>query len=574
LGKNLLVRIFALSPFYFLRYYPPDRKEELMNKKNPLMIITGASGVVGKPFIEAVKEEFSLIAVARRSQEEANVPPHPNIKWLQVDVAHFTGLKSTVMNALGGNTPGLRVDFILHLASYYDFTYTDHPEYERTNVQGTRNVLELAKELKVKRFVFASSLAAHQFPVGGEKITEKSPVDGKHPYARTKRAGEALVKEFSAFFPCTVVRSAAVFTDWCEYGHLYMMMSRWLSRKLEARILDGKGEASIPYIHTEDLNKFLLAIFKKSDELADFDIYIASPDHSPSHRELFETAVKFYFTKKRKPVLFPRALLAPVVIARDFLGCLVGKRPYERPWMLKYIDLKLETDSSYSRRVLGWEPTPRLHILRRLLYLVEKMKLNSEEWHFRNANALKRIPQRPNLLLYDVMVKLNNELIPLIETALLNPGRKDELSHYQKINPDNFHWDISVFYQLLTASVRNKDRMLLMNYASDLLSPIRFSEGFNSREVCTAILETGKIVISRLVREPELENMEELIHDYIVLTIQLTVDEVENAFERLSRTRPTTKVPQRSDIEEKLKELATFCTREESAPSSGPIPFT
>ena len=126
-----------------------------------------------------------------------------------------------------------------------------------------------------------------------------------------------------------------------------------------------------------------------------------------------------------------------------------------------------------------------------------------------------------------------------------------------------------MFYQLLTASVRSKDRLLLMNYASELLSPIRFNEGFNSREVSTAILETGKIVISRLLQEPELENMDELIHDYIVLTIQLTVDEVENAFERLSRTKPAAKVPQRSDIEEKLKELATFSFREVNSPLPG-----
>ncbi len=212
-----------------------------------------------------------------------------------------------------------------------------------------------------------------------------------------------------------------------------------------------------------------------------------------------------------------------------------------------------------TRKILSWEPSPRLHILRRLLYLVEKIKTQPEEWQYRNSRAMKRVPQRPNLLVYDVMVKRKQEMIDEIKSHLLNPNRNTDFSDYQKINRENFNWDIGVFYQLLTASVRNKDRMLLINYAHDLLIPIRFSEGFNSREVCTAILDTGTIVVSRLLKEPELKGMAELIHDYIVLTIQLTVDEVESGFEKLNRKNSIIIPPRRSDIEEKLQELATFC---------------
>jgi hypothetical protein len=66
-----------------------------------------------------------------------------------------------------------------------------------------------------------------------------------------------------------------------------------------------------------------------------------------------------------------------------------------------------------------------------------------------------------------------------------------------------------------------------------------------------------------MLKEPELKGMEELIHDHIFLTIQLTVDEVENAFEKLDRKMFAANVPQRSDIEDQLKKLATFCIRTE-----------
>lgn len=538
------------------------KKEKHPSRPSLTMIVTGASGIVGRQFLEDAKEDFFIYAIARRSQDEAEIPEHPNIKWLQVDIANFLSLKSAVMTTLKRNGAVDHIDFVLHLASYYDLNYSHHPEYERTNVNGTRNVLELSRLLKIKRFVFASSVAACNFPDKGNKITEKSSVDADHPYARSKKAGEQLTKEFSVFFPCTIIRPAAVFTDWCEYGILYIMLSRWFSGKWGSRILEGKGETAIPYLHSTDLNRFLFSIFRKSNQLPAFDTYIASPDGSTSHRELFETAARFYFMEKIKPCFLPTLLLAPVVILRDILGRLIGKRPLERPWMLKYADLKLDIDSSHTRNILSWEPSPRFHILRRLLYLVEKMKIHTEEWHYKNARALKRIPQRPNLLIYEVMVKLKNEIITELKQTLLNPRRKKDFSNYQRINRDNLNWDINVYYQLLTASVRNKDRLLLINYACDLLSPIRFSEGFPANEVCKGILDTGKIIISRLLAEPQLKGMEELIHDYIFLTIQLTIDEVENTFLKLSRNMSSVKIPQRSDIEDQLKELATFCIQD------------
>ena len=93
--------------------------------------------------------------------------------------------------------------------------------------------------------------------------------------------------------------------------------------------------------------------------------------------------------------------------------------------------------------------------------------------------------------------------------------------------------------------------------------PIRFREGFKSHEVCNAILETGKIIISIIIREPELKGMEQLVHDNIAMTIQLAVDEVENAFEKLSETPSIAHTPHRADVEKKLQELATFYTATE-----------
>ena len=525
-----------------------------MSNTLPSIIVTGASGIVGRYFLEFIKDDFLIYAIARRSQKEVEIPEHPNIKWIHLDISNKQSVESVMQNIYkqGG------ADFVLHLAGYYDFDNSEKPEYERTNVQGTHYMLEQAKMFNIKRFIYASTTTVSKFPLSWENLTEKSPHDAIHPYPISKQKGERLVQDYSKLFPCSIVRFAAVFTDWCEYGPLYVFLTTWLSKKLTAKILGGKGESAVPYIHVNDLNRLLINILNKSDNLPDFDVYAASANGSTSHRELFEISTRYFFGHRKKPLFLHKYLASVGVILRDILGRLLGKRPFERFWMIKFLDLKMNMDSSYTQKALSWSPTARFSILRRLLYLVEKMKSNPDIWHFKNTQALKHVAKRPNWIIYEVMLRLKDEINDENRKVILNPERNKEFPNYQKENIRNFNWDTGVFYQLLTLSVRNNDRMILLDYINNTLVPIRFKEGFESNEVCRAILETGKIVISRLMKEPELKGIEQLIHDNITMTIQLTVDEVESAFEKLGEVSIDYQTPDRSDIEDKLQELTTF----------------
>ena len=57
---------------------------------------------------------------------------------------YFCDLSSAEIGAIRerGN-----VDFVLHLAGYYDFSNTEHPAYEQSNVVTTRNMLRHAREV-------------------------------------------------------------------------------------------------------------------------------------------------------------------------------------------------------------------------------------------------------------------------------------------------------------------------------------------------------------------------------------------------------------------------------------------
>jgi nucleoside-diphosphate-sugar epimerase len=524
-----------------------------MPNKLPSIIVTGASGIVGRGFLEVAKDDFLIYAIARRSQKEAGLQEHPNIKWIQVDIGNWLSLRWVMHNIKhsGG------ADYIFHLAGYYDFEYTDNIEYERTNVKGTRYILEQAKILRVKRFIFASSTAACNFPALGQTIDEKSAIDADYAYAQSKQIGEEMVHDFSRWFPCTIVRFAAVFTDWCEYGVLYMFLKTWLSNGWNARVLGGKGESAVPYIHSRDLSKLVLSVIDQSDRLPQMDTYIASPDGSTSHKELFEMATRFYFGHRIKPFHIPKFLALPGVFMRDLLGRLIGKRPFERPWMIKYLDFKLSVNAAYTREQLSWEPTPRYHILRRLLFLIEKMKSQPIEWQRKNTTALKRDSLRPNLLIYDILVKIKPAVLKAIKERITDSANSKKYAHYQQMDQESLDWSVGIILQLLTSSVRNNDRMLLLDYARNLAN-LRFSDGFNCSEMCGVLFDIGEIVTTKLQEEPELKNLNQTIHDYISMTIQLTADELEDAFEHFEKQAAISREKEIKEIEDRLSRMETF----------------
>jgi len=86
-----------------------------------------------------------------------------------------------------------------------------------------------------------------------------------------------------------------------------------------------------------------------------------------------------------------------------------------------------------------------------------------------------------------------------------------------------------------------------VTYARSLAN-FRSQEGFEASEVCQALMTTGDYISSALLALPETKGMELLIHDWVILAVELAVDEIEEAYERIDRTK-------RAEMGEKLPEV-------------------
>src|SRR5271166_1497603 len=341
------------------------------------IIITGASGFVGRHLLEFFKDKFRIYGLARRSQVRSKAPVHSNIKWFQAAIADRKSIEAVFeqIAAEGG------AEIVIHLAAYYDFSGDQHPEYYRTNVQGLRNILDLCGLVGTRHFIFSSSLAASAFPPPGAALTETSLADGNHIYARTKKIGEDMLAEYRDVFSSVIVRFAALFSDWCEYPPLYMFLDTWLSNRWNHRVLGGMGQSAIPYLHVHEVSRFLSCLIDKLPILPPGQVVIASPDGAVSHLALFRVTTREYLGHRVKPLFMPKLLCGPGIRVQNLLGRVLGERPFERTWMAEYIDQQMTVNAAWSRATLGWEPRPRLEILRRMPFLIENRKMNPLEWN-------------------------------------------------------------------------------------------------------------------------------------------------------------------------------------------------
>ncbi len=513
-----------------------------MDHSLPGLILTGASGFVGRNFIKAAAGRFRLFCLARRSMQEAGVQRDDNLRWTQVDIADREKLRDFAQRVQdhGG------AEYMVSLAGYYDFTNQEHPEYTRTNIHGTRNMLDLARELAVKRFVFASSQAACPF---GVVVSEQTPPDAEMPYARSKAAGEGLVREYAQWFPCAIVRIAAVFSDWCEYPPLYTLLNNWCSGKtIESHLIAGHGQSAIPYIHVQDLVQCFLRVIDQSDRLAPLCTFNAGPDGAVSHLELYRIATQYWYSKTLRPFLAPVWLLAPLIMARRLLTRLQGKEPFEQLWMLRYVDRQLIADSSCTRRELGWRPTPRKSITRRLVFLIENMRRHPDLWRSYNEAMLHKASDRPHLVLHDLLCETleagREGAIETIARQLLDtdlPGiYLEESQTLGAMDRSVLHAYIRLLYQMVVTVMRTRNRPVMRQYAHGIAF-LPMMTGFGSGLASHCLFVIGELLIERFRNRPEFRTLAEEAGEYVAMAIHMAIDQIEDQAE-LSRTQSSVRL--------------------------------
>jgi len=496
----------------------------------PRILVTGASGFLGRYLLREIAQDYEIFALARRSQSQAGVPEQPNIHWMQVDIGERDPLRSAFdwLKRQGG------VEFLIHLAAYYDFTGEDHPEYQRTNIDGLRNVLELSENLGLRRFVFASSIAACSFPEVGGRVTEKSSPDANQVYARSKRSGEEMVRGMEWSFPCSVVRFAALYSDWCEYPPLFSFFSHWTSGGWNSRMLGGRGKFAIPYLHVRCGAVFISNLLRQVDTLGDGEIFLASPDGCIELKDIFSSIGLAFFGEKRKPLFVPKSMTAVWLRIQDSVGQVLGKRPFERPWMSRYLDRQLRIDASLTRERLRWTTRPRLDLIRRIPFLVENMRSQPLRWLKLNRAAIRKDLTGLSLKIDWLLERGREEIIRLHLQNLLAPENVGRFGSYGSLPEEDLTRLIRESVSQLRRSIRSREMEPFGRHCRKI-AQLRMKNEFSVEEVGAAIEDMGECCCTVLEGEGDSERSEGLFRERIRIVVQFGIDEIRDEFELAGR---------------------------------------
>ncbi len=305
------------------------------------VVVTGATGNVGTALLRQLTttDEVRVIGVARRVPEP-DAEPYRNVHWVPCDLGEPDAV-DTLTTALDG------ADVVVHLA-WAIHPRQDEPSLWRTNVTGTRHLLQAIARTGADHVIAGSSVAAYTPAPHWSRVSENWATDGigTSAYSRSKVWLERELDAFahdhpgialSRIRPCAIVQrdAAGEFARWL-LGTL--VPSSWVGRPWLP--LPLWPNLRLQLIHADDVATAIVAVLARRAEGA--------------------------FNVAGEPVLRPHdiadalggvrlPLPKPVVSAASRLAWRTGLHPLHPGW-LELADKAALADTTRARTELGWEP--------------------------------------------------------------------------------------------------------------------------------------------------------------------------------------------------------------------------
>lgn len=244
------------------------------------VVVTGGTGFLGSHFVRRWVASggevlnVDLLTYAGSPERLGDVEDDPRYRFVRADVADPEAVRAAVGD--------FRPEAVVHFAaeSHVTRSETDPEVFWRTNVEGTRVLLEAAARAGVSRFIHVSTDEVYG-PIleGAFREEDKPPGEGRatSPYARSKAAGDDLARGFTGDLEVAVVRPTNAFGPW-QYPE--KAFARWVTRALTGRpvLVWGDGLYVRQWLYAEDLSEAIALVLQAPSPEP---VYNIGPRHAP-----------------------------------------------------------------------------------------------------------------------------------------------------------------------------------------------------------------------------------------------------------------------------------------------------
>jgi dihydroflavonol-4-reductase len=306
------------------------------------ILVTGASGFLGSAIAAALRARSHAIRVLARSSS-----PRTNLNAADVVCEGDLRDRASLAAALKG------ARYLFHAAADYRLWARDPEEIRRSNVEGTRLIMEEALSAGVERIVYTSSVATLKLTHGALSTEENSLADGEGigVYKRSKVAAERLVETMIERdgLPAVIVNpSTPIGPRDVRPTPTGRIIVEAASGRMPAFVDTGLNLA-----HVDDVAAGHVAALERGKI---GERYILGGDNVLLGDMLADIA---RLVGRRPPtVKLPRTMLYPIAYGAELLARLRGVEPFITMDGLRMARHHMFFDDSKARRELGYVSRP------------------------------------------------------------------------------------------------------------------------------------------------------------------------------------------------------------------------
>jgi nucleoside-diphosphate-sugar epimerase len=323
------------------------------------VIISGVPGWLGTAFVDALvngladcpelapPERTAIAALVHPDAAAAASKVAPGIDYISADLCDVAKLKPLFANASGATV--FHIAGVIHPRSKVSELY-------QTNVDGTRNMLNLAIEAGAKRFIYVSSNS----PCGcnkssDERFTESSPYNPYMSYGRSKMQAEQLINQAHAR---KAIETVIVRPPWFYGPHQPPRQTLFFKMIKDGKVPlvgDGTNKRSMAYV--DNICQGLL--LSEKVEAANGQTYWIADAEPYAMKDIIDTVEDVLSSDFKIPVQRKRMRLPSIAseVAYVIDAALQGAGAYQQKiHVLSEMNKTIACDISKARKELGYSP--------------------------------------------------------------------------------------------------------------------------------------------------------------------------------------------------------------------------
>src|SRR5512146_315019 len=227
------------------------------------VLVTGGAGFIGSNFIHHLLSlpsgysvvNFDALTYAGNLLNLERVASHPGYSFIKGNICDGAAVRSAIQGC----------DAVVHFAaeSHVDRSIYEPAPIIETNVRGTLALLQVARELKISRFVHVSTDEVYGDIPPGRTSGEDYPLQPNSPYSASKAASDMLVRSFvrTYGFPAIITRAS---NNYGPYQFPEKFIPLMIANALEDKPLPvyGDGLHERDWLYVEDFCRAILRVLE------------------------------------------------------------------------------------------------------------------------------------------------------------------------------------------------------------------------------------------------------------------------------------------------------------------------